>query len=191
MDRYREGGEDALRAKPVPGRPSKLSGGQIARLYALIAGADPRQLSFDFALWTREMVRKVIRREFGVKLSAVSVGRLLRTMGLSPQRPLHRAYQQDPRPWIGGRPRISGHSRPGESRGRDDLLRGRGRDALGLPRRHHLGTGRTDPVVPNTGARFLINMLSVVTPDLDSCLLHLNVPARLPTAMASGSVPRG
>jgi transposase len=41
------------------------------------------------------MVREVIRREFGVALSAVSVGRLLRTMGLSPQRPLHRAYEQN------------------------------------------------------------------------------------------------
>jgi len=87
LARYREGGPDALRAKPVPGRPPKLADTQIARLYALIVGQDPRQLSFAFALWTREMVREVIRREFGVALSAVSVGRLLRTMGLSPQRP--------------------------------------------------------------------------------------------------------
>jgi hypothetical protein len=43
-----------------------------------------------------EIVRELIRREFGVTLSAVSVGRLLGTIGLSPQRPLFRAYQQDP-----------------------------------------------------------------------------------------------
>ena len=42
------------------------------------------------------MVRQVIRREFGVALSVVSVGRLLRKLGMSPQRPLHRAYQQNP-----------------------------------------------------------------------------------------------
>jgi hypothetical protein len=52
-------------------------------VYELIVGRDPWQLSFAFALWTREMVRQVIRREFGV---ALSVGRLLRTLGLSPQR---------------------------------------------------------------------------------------------------------
>jgi transposase len=40
------------------------------------------------------MVRQVIRREFKISLSVVSVGRLLRTIGLSPQRPLYRAYQQ-------------------------------------------------------------------------------------------------
>jgi Winged helix-turn helix len=62
----------------------------------LIVGTNPRQLQFEFSLWTRDIVREVIRREFGVALSAVSVGRLLRTIGLSPQQPLYRAYQQDP-----------------------------------------------------------------------------------------------
>ena len=61
-----------------------------------IVGSDPAQFSFEFALWTRDMVRQVIRREFKISLSVVSVGRLLRTMGLSPQRPLYRAYQQNP-----------------------------------------------------------------------------------------------
>jgi transposase len=96
LAKYREGGKDALRARPVPGRPPKLSGEQMRRLYALIAGADPRQLEFGFALWTRDLVRELIRREFHVSLSAVSVGRLLRTLGLSPQRPLWRAWQADP-----------------------------------------------------------------------------------------------
>lgn len=94
--KFREGGVEALRAKPVPGRPPKLSGSQLRKLYALIVGANPRQLQFEFALWTRDIVRELIRREFGVALSVVSVGRLLRMIGLSPQRPLFRAYQQDP-----------------------------------------------------------------------------------------------
>ena len=74
LAKYREGGKDALKAQPVPGRPPKLGGPQLSRLYALIAGQDPRQMQFQFALWTREMVREVIRREFGVALSVVSVG---------------------------------------------------------------------------------------------------------------------
>jgi transposase len=93
---YREGGLEALRAKPVPGRPPKLQGAQLARLYGLVVGNDPRQLRFAFALWTRAMVRELIGREFGVRLSEVSVGRLLGKLGLSPQRPLYRAYQQHP-----------------------------------------------------------------------------------------------
>src|SRR6266511_5520685 len=96
LAKYREGGLDALKARPVPGRPPKLSGSQLQRVYTLIVGNDPRQLRFAFALWTRAMVRELIRREFGVRLSEVSVGRLLRKLGLSPQRPLYRAYQQNP-----------------------------------------------------------------------------------------------
>jgi transposase len=96
LAKYREGGLDALRAKPVPGRPPKLSGAQLQRIYTLVVGNDPRQLQFPFALWTRAMVRELIGREFAVRLSEVSVGRLLRKLGLSPQRPLSRAYQQNP-----------------------------------------------------------------------------------------------
>jgi hypothetical protein len=43
-----------------------------------------------------QIVRDLIRREFGVKLSEVQVGRILRDMGLSPQRPLYRACQKNP-----------------------------------------------------------------------------------------------
>ena len=42
------------------------------------------------------MVRELVYREFQVALSEVSVGRLLRRLGLSPQRPLHRAIAQNP-----------------------------------------------------------------------------------------------
>lgn len=55
LAKFREGSKEALAAWPVPGRPPKLSGAQLSRLYTVIVGADPRQLSFEFALWTREM----------------------------------------------------------------------------------------------------------------------------------------
>ncbi|HXQ56046.1 MAG TPA: helix-turn-helix domain-containing protein, partial [Actinomycetes bacterium] len=44
LAKYRQGGLEALRAKPVPGRPPTLSGAQLARLYHLVVGNDPRQL---------------------------------------------------------------------------------------------------------------------------------------------------
>src|SRR4051795_2680837 len=88
LAKYREGGREALKARPVPGRPPRLSGEQLRRLYTLVAGSNPAQLELEFALWPRELVRELIRREFAVSLSAVSVGRVLRTLGLSPQRPL-------------------------------------------------------------------------------------------------------
>src|SRR5215210_6709516 len=164
LAKYREGGRDALKARPVPGRPPKLSGEQMRRLYTLIAGADPRQLEFGFALWTRDMVRTLIRREFRISLSAVSVGRLLRTLGLSPQRPLWRAWQADP---------------DAVQRWRDEefpAIRAQARadgatiyfgDEAGIRSDYHAGTtwapvGQT-PVVKATGARHSLNMISAVT----------------------------
>lgn len=49
------------------------------------------------------MIRDLIRERFGVRLSAVSVGRLLKRLGLAPPKPLHRAYEQNPqrvRAWL-------------------------------------------------------------------------------------------
>ena len=63
---YRAMGLAGLRTKKTRGPESKLTGEQKRKLYALIVGANPRQLSFDFGLWTRRLVRDLIRREFNV-----------------------------------------------------------------------------------------------------------------------------
>ena len=93
---YAEGGLEALEGRKAVGKPPKLTLTQVTRLRALIVGVDPRQLRFEFALWTREMVGELIGREFGVVMSPSAVGRLLRRVGLSPQRLLWRAYQANP-----------------------------------------------------------------------------------------------
>lgn len=161
---YRAGGDAALLAKPLPGRPAKLTREQMRRVATLVAGTDPRQLHFDFALWTRDMVGELISREFGIQLSASSVGRLLHRLGLSPQRPLWRAWQADPEkvqawketefPAIRARARAQGAT----------VYFG---DEAGIRSDHHAGTtwarvGRT-PIVRATGARHSLNMISAVT----------------------------
>jgi transposase len=73
--KYREGGIDALRRRTTPGKVPKLAGHHLKKIYKLVVGADPRQLKFEFALWTRGMIRELIMREFGVRLSEGSVGR--------------------------------------------------------------------------------------------------------------------
>ncbi len=103
--KYREGGIEALRRRKEPGKAPKLFGNQLKKIYRLVVGVDPRQLKFEFALWTRGMIRELINREFGVRLSEVSVGRLLRKLGLSPQRPQRRAFQQDELLVVDGWPR--------------------------------------------------------------------------------------
>src|SRR3712207_8899306 len=56
------------RAKPVPGRRRKLSDAQLGELAALITDTDPRDHGFAVALWTREILRQLIERHFGVVL---------------------------------------------------------------------------------------------------------------------------
>ncbi len=68
--------------QPGAGPPPKLTGEQMRQVYRWVVGGDPRQYSFDVALWTRDLVRQLIRDRSGVVLSAVSVGRLLREAGL-------------------------------------------------------------------------------------------------------------
>ncbi len=92
---YREGGIDALRSRKAPGKKPKLSGKQFQMIYRLVVGENPLQLRFEFALWTRGMVQELIQREFNVNMSEVSVGRILKKLGLSPQRPQKKSYQQD------------------------------------------------------------------------------------------------
>ena len=96
LARYRAGGWHRLRTGQRSGRPKKLTGTQIKWVYKTVRDKDPRQLKFEFALWTRSMVADLIKHQFGIRLSSTSVGRLLHQLGFSCQKPLYRAYQRDP-----------------------------------------------------------------------------------------------
>src|ERR671911_80086 len=164
LAKYREGGLAALKARPVPGRPPKLSGAQLQRIYTLVVGNDPRQLQFVFALWTRAMVRELIGREFGVRLSEVSVGRLLRKLGLSPQRPLYRAYQQNPEAVRRWKTEVYPQLRAEAAQAGAIIYFA---DEAGVRSDYHAGTtwapvGKT-PVVAATGDRFAVNLISAVS----------------------------
>lgn len=93
---YRRGGLAELSTKFASGRPTALSDKEMLELRAIVIGVDPRQLSFGLALWTRGMIQELIWRRFRVTVSLVTVGRVLKKLGMSPQRPLYRAYKQNP-----------------------------------------------------------------------------------------------
>jgi len=109
------------------------------------------------------MIRMLLREEFSLKLSVTSVGRLLRQLGLSCQRPLYRATEQDPervRCWREEDfPAIRQMAKGG---GSADFVRRRSRRAERLPRGHDVGVIGKTPIVPRTGGRHSVNMLSVV-----------------------------
>src|SRR5271157_6105905 len=96
LARYRRGGWDALDARKRGGRPPKLTAKMLAWIYDTVTTKDPRQMKFPFALWTSSMVAELVWRQFHIRLSKASVCRLLNQLGLSPQKPLWRAFQKDP-----------------------------------------------------------------------------------------------
>jgi transposase len=94
-EKSRRSGPGELPAEFTGGRPAALPDRQLLELRALLIGNSPRQLGFAPALWTREIIGELIRRRFGVILSGVTVGRILREQGMYPQGPLYRVYQQN------------------------------------------------------------------------------------------------
>ncbi len=54
-----------------------------------------------FALWTRQAVQELIECECGVVMPIRSVGEYLKRWGFTPQRPVKRAYEQQPLPVVG------------------------------------------------------------------------------------------
>lgn len=91
---YLRGGEEALRAKPAPGRPPKLSAQDKAELAAaLLRGA--QAAGFPTDLWTCPRVAELIARRFGVRYHVDHIGRLLRSLGFTPQKPARRARERD------------------------------------------------------------------------------------------------
>jgi len=89
-------GAEALRARPATGRPRRLTPAQEQQVFRWINGNDPRQHGLDVGLWTRALVAELREREFGIRLGLTAVGGLLARLGITPQKPLQRAYQRDP-----------------------------------------------------------------------------------------------
>jgi len=162
---YRKGGWGALEARKRGGRKPKLDGRALRWIFDTVTMKNPMQMKFPFALWTADMVRKLILDKFGVRLSKASVNRLLHQIGLSPQRPLWRAYQQNPEAvdrWL--KVEFPAIRREAKRDGAEIYFA----DEAGVRSDHHAGTtwakvGVT-PVAESTGARFGFNLISAVSP---------------------------
>ena len=165
MKAYRKRGSPGLAARPQ-GRPkrSRLKGHQAASTVRIITDNCPEQLKLSFALWTRDAVAELIEERWGIRLSVWTIGRYLKQWGFTPQKPLRRAYEQNPaavKRWLDEEyPAIAKQAKAENA----EIHWG---DEMGLRSDHQTGTsygkkGRT-PVIPGTGQRFSCNMISTVT----------------------------
>lgn len=180
LGRYRNGGWHALKTGDRSGRPTKLDGKKIKWIYKTVRDKDPQQLKFEFALWTRSMVADLIKHQFGIKLSLASVGRLLRQLGFTCQRPLYRAYQRDPEAveqWK--KEAFPEIKKRAKKEGAVIFFQ----DESGIRSDFHSGRtwalkGQT-PIIETTGARFGLNMIGAITPrgEMNFMIVHGTVRA--------------
>lgn len=165
MALWKRRGWGALKARRR-GRPpqSRLASHQAAMAVRLIESRCPDQMRLPFALWTREAVQQLLARRFRLSVSVWTVGRYLRDWGFTPQKPVRRAYEQNPvvvQKWLqSAYPAIRRQAK----REGAEIHWG---DEMGLRSDHQAGRsygrrGHT-PVIAGTGQRFGCNMISAIT----------------------------
>lgn len=165
LAKFAVGGQNALLAKPVPGRPPKISAEEMRWIAQTVKDNTPQQLKFEFGLWTLSLIGELIKRQFGKSLALASVSRVMKLLGFTVQKPLYQAWQQDlvlVRQWEAETfPAIKAEAK---AVGATIYFA----DESGIRSDYHTGTtwapcGET-PVVSVTGRRFSFNMISAVSP---------------------------
>ena len=162
----RAGGLRALKPKRRGRRvgAGRLSRTQSARIRQLIVDSLPDQLKLPFVLWTREAVRDLIERRFGIRLSLSTVGGYLKRWGFTPQKPLRRAFEQNAAAvarWLDEQyPALAKRAKAEGAR----IMWG---DEMGLRSDHQAGRsfaprGET-PIVPKTGKRFSCSVIQAIS----------------------------
>lgn len=145
------------------GEKRRLTHEQEKSIQRMLIDKTPDQLKLPFALWTRKAVQEAILQHHGMKLPIRTVGEYLYRWGFTPQKPVKRAYEQQPeriRQWLEeeypGIARRAGEEKAG-------ILWG---DETGISSEDNRGRGyaprgRT-PVVHGPGERFSTSMISAI-----------------------------
>lgn len=91
--RAREG-DEGLKPSKASGRPPKLSEAHSERLLEVLLEGAVAQ-GYRTELWTTQRIAEVIENHFGVHYHPDHVGRLMRRLGWSCQKPERRALERD------------------------------------------------------------------------------------------------
>ncbi len=104
--RFAAQGAKGLVSQPRGRKPDQqrlLAADQEAEVRRLICRHTPDELNLPFALWSRTAVQELIRQRCGVVLAVRTVGKYLARWGFTAQKPIRRAYEQNPaavRRWL-------------------------------------------------------------------------------------------
>jgi transposase len=165
--KYEQGGQDALPGERT-GRPvgsgRRLSEQQEDRVIELIDSKLPNDLGIASALWTRAAVAELMEQITGERVPIRTAGEYLNRWGYTPQKPVRKAYKQDPEEvtkWLETTyPEI-------EKRAVKEDAEIQWGDECGVRStcQHSRGYARPQdtPEVKVPGSRFSVNMISTIT----------------------------
>jgi transposase len=165
--KYSKGGIEALH----PGKRGRRHGAQRVldveqetTVQKMLVDKAPNQLKLPFALWTRDAVRMAIKKCFKIDLPLRTVSDYLNRWGFTPQKPVKRAYEQDPeklRRWLEeGYPEITARAKKEKAEihwGDETGINNQAYNARGFAPK-----GKT-PVIELNAKKSSINMISAIT----------------------------
>jgi transposase len=165
--KYDQGGQEALpgdrTGRPI-GSGRRLTSEQEQSLQQLLETQSPPKLGVASALWTRQAVQELIEQQFGIRLPIRTVGEYLRRWGFTPQKPVRKAYKQDPKAvaaWLETKyPEIE--KRAAQEGGEIPWGDETGVRSTCQHSRGYARPGQT-PELTVPGSRFSVNMISTIT----------------------------
>lgn len=165
LRRFEQGGYAELNTKKAPGGPCEITEELEQWLKDTALNYSPEDFGYDRALWTRDILAEILNEEFKLDVVGSTVGKHLKKIGLSYQKPWFRSREQDPQKVE----RFLDDTFPRIQRLAERISADIGfEDEAGIGLQTHTGktwgeVGKT-PEAPVTGKRGGYNLLSMVSP---------------------------
>jgi len=146
------------------GEKRRLTQEQEKALKKMLIEKYPDQLKLPYALWTRKAVKELIMLQYGLDMPIRTVGEYLKRWGFTPQKPIRRAYEQQPekiKKWLKEQyPEI-------KAKAKREKAEIQWCDETGFSSEDNRGRGYSPkgitPVRYGTGSRFSTSMISSIT----------------------------
>ena len=164
LRRFKKGGYAELDTKKAPGGPCEITKEIEEWLDNAVLNHTPEDFGYDRVLWTRDILAEIINEVFELDVIGNTVGKHLKKIGLSYQKPWFRSKEQDAKKVF----RFLNDTYPRIQRLAGRISADIGfEDEAGIGLQSHSGrtwgkAGQT-PVVPVTGKRGGYNLLSMIT----------------------------
>jgi len=96
LNRYYDAGLEGLRSKETAGSEPIITANMDKWLRIVVLNSIPADHGYDTVLWTRDILAELLWNKYGINVAGRTVSEHLKEIGLSYQKPVYRAKEQDP-----------------------------------------------------------------------------------------------